>query len=243
MLIQPASSVTDAVLGVVALFAAYSLNGEGRTNARWRWAFVFIGAAALLGAVYHGFLEDMQPIGQYTWAAITILVAVSISFVLAATISTVLGEGRGKILLAVRTVSLAAFIVLALMGHAAVSTLVITEGGTMLIILGLWAMALWRREPGILMIVAAIVASGAGGVVRNLPISVDIGGWDFQGVAWFHIIQTMGIILLFVGVQRWAAARGLFKPKPKPAPQIIRPRFVLQSAPHDQMPTPDWAGD
>ncbi|MBM3925820.1 MAG: hypothetical protein FJ320_07520 [SAR202 cluster bacterium] len=207
MLIEPASSVTDAVLALAALFAASSLSGEGKTYTRWRWAFVFIGAAALLGAVHHGFLEETPSVARHTWAAITILVAISISFVLSATISTVLGEGRGKILLAVRTVSLAVFIVLAVMGHATMSTLMISEGGTMLIILGLWATALWKRTPVVTFIIASIVISGAGGVVRSLPVGVDIGGWHFGGAAWFHIMQTLGIVLLFFGVERWGYRR------------------------------------
>jgi hypothetical protein len=242
-LIQPASSVTDAVLGIVALLAALGLGGQSKTYARWRWAFVFIGLAALLGAVHHGFLEDTPSIARHTWAAITILVAVSISFVLAATISTVLGEGRGQALMVVRSVSLGVFIVLALLGETAVSTLVITEGGTMLIILGLWAMAMSRREPGVLLIVAAMVVSAAGGVVRNLPVGIDINGWYFGSDAFFHMIQTLGIFLLFVGVRRWRPAAGSAVEMDVPVGQVVRPTFILMDVPRNHMPTPDWAGD
>ena len=133
-LMEPASSLTDLVLGIIAIGAALTLRGKGRTRFLWRNTFAFIGIAGLMGSVHHGFLKPYPMIATASWSAISLAVAIALSFLLAATVAAVLGEGRGRVLLGVRTACLVASLVLAILGRMTILTLLITEGFVMVMV-------------------------------------------------------------------------------------------------------------
>ena len=65
----------------------------------------------MLGGVHHGFIVSHESIANITWSSITVLVAIAITFIFAATVATVLGEdGRVNPLLFVRLAGLAVFV-------------------------------------------------------------------------------------------------------------------------------------
>ena len=116
MLDEPASSVTDFALGVLAIGAILGLARRGNVNPHWPRAFVFIAIAAVLGGIYHAFIVSHETAADITWSTITVLVAIAITFLFAATVATGLGDDRrAKPLLVVRLASLAVFVVLAIL--------------------------------------------------------------------------------------------------------------------------------
>ena len=208
MLVEPASSITDFALGIVALSAALGLGKSSGVHPNWRWAFLAIGVGGLLGGIYHGFIVSHETIAEASWSTISLVIAVAISFILAATVATVLGEGRGRPLLAIRTACLVAFLILAILGHATLTTLVITEGLAMIAVLVLWAHA-WRiGQPGVGLVIIAILASMLAGAVRGSGIHGTFGGWEFDPDALYHLAQMPGLALLYVALRRRAHALG-----------------------------------
>ena len=186
MLLEPASSVTDFALGVLAIGAALMVERKERVNHHWRFAFLFMGVAAILGGVHHGFIGPGGPSGAVSWAAIILSVAVAISFLLSATIASVLGEGRGRPLLIIRGVSSFAFFILVILGRATITTLLITEGLAMTMVVLLWLYA-WRLEqPGVALVLAAIGASVLAAAVRGSSVHVTLG-WEFDPNALYHL--------------------------------------------------------
>ena len=143
MLLEPASSVTDFALGVLAIGAALLIERNERVNHHWRLSFLFIGLAAILGGVHHGFIGPDGTAGAVSWAVIILSIAVAISFLLSATIASVLGEGRGRPLMIIRGVSLLAFLILVILGRATLPALLVTEGLAMIMVVLLWVHA-WR---------------------------------------------------------------------------------------------------
>ena len=201
MLLEPASSVTDFVLGVLAIGAALLIARDEKVNSHWRLSFLFIGLAAILGGVHHGFIGPDGTAGAISWAAIILSIAVAISFLLSASITSVLGEGRGRPLLVIRGVSLLAFFILAFLGRATIPALLITEGLAMVMVVLLWLHA-WRLEqPGVALVLAAIGASVLAAVVRGSSVHFTLG-WEFDTNALYHLAQMPGIILLYVAVRR-----------------------------------------
>ena len=201
MLLEPASSVTDFALGVLAIGAALLVERKEQAHHHWRLTFLFMGLAAILGGVHHGFIGPDGTLGAVSWAVISLTIAVAISFLLSATIASVLGEGRGRSLLIIRGVSLFAFFILVILGRATITTLVITEGLAMTMVVLLWLHA-WRLEqPGVALVLAAIGASVLAAAVRGSSLHVTLG-WEFDPNALYHLAQMPGIILLYVAVRR-----------------------------------------
>ena len=201
MLLEPASSVTDFALGALAIGAALLVERKEQVHHHWRLSFLFIGFAAILGGVHHGFIGPDETPGAVSWAIISLSIAVAISFLLSATIASVLGEGRGRPLLVIRGVSLFAFFILVILGRASIPTLLITEGLAMTMVVLLWVHA-WRLEqPGVALVLVAIGASVLAAAVRGSSVHVTLG-WEFDTNALYHLAQMPGIILLYVAVRR-----------------------------------------
>ena len=201
MLLEPASSLTDFALGVLSIGAAILVRRNDQAHHHWRLTFLVIGFAAILGGVHHGFIDPDGRTGAVSWAIISLTIAVAISFLLSATIASVLGEGRGRPLLVIRGVSLFAFLILVILGRASILTLVITEGLAMIMVVLLWLHA-WRLEqPGAGLVLFAIGASVLAAVVRGSSAHVTLG-WEFDTNALYHLAQMPGIILLYVAVRR-----------------------------------------
>ena len=201
MLHEPASSVTDFALGALLFGALLGLVGKANVSSHWPRAFFFAGMAAMLGGVYHAFIISHERSADITWSTITVLVAIAITFIFAATVATVLGEdSRAKPLLLVRLASLAVFVLLAILGHASTGTLMITEGLAMIIVLFLWTYA-WRQgHAGVGLVLVAIAASMVAGVVRGIPVSFFLGGWEVDEQSLYHVAQMPGLTLLYVGL-------------------------------------------
>src|SRR3954454_11600458 len=122
MLSEPAPSLTDLALGLVALALAARATTAGLSRS-WRTMMWWAAAAALAGAVHHGFVTRSARWTGPSWAAISAMVVITISFALAATVKDVLGPGRRRVFWALRTASLGAYLVLALFGHYGITTI------------------------------------------------------------------------------------------------------------------------
>ena len=217
MLSQPAASLTDFALGVVIVALAVSVRALD-VNRYWPRTLWWAGAAALAGALHHGFVTYSDTWAGPSWAVISGMVVVTISFLLAASVHDVLGAGRQKVFWLLRSVSLGAYIGLAAFGHYGVGTILACEGVTMVTILALWGVALRRRHPHAPAMLVALGASVLAGCVRALPADVtQVVGLD--PTSFYHLAQIPAMVLLYVALsatpvpranQRWAplAERG-----------------------------------
>ncbi len=199
MLLEPASAVTDLLLGLAAAALAWrSRRWPGRQR-YWCAAFAAAAVGALLGAAYHGGIKSDATVGPFTWTVITLCLAVMVSFLLAGTVAIVVGPNRASFWLWLRSAGLAVYAVAALSGHAGLNTLLLSESLTMTAILLLWWRA-WRRGvPRSGTVVLAIAASAIGGAIRVAPISLRLG-WTFNSTALYHLAQIPGLLLLYVGI-------------------------------------------
>ena len=80
MLLEPASSVTDFALGLLAIGAALLVARDEKVNYHWQLSFLFMGLAAILGGVHHGCIGPDGTSGAVSWAVIILFIAVAISF-------------------------------------------------------------------------------------------------------------------------------------------------------------------
>ena len=199
MLVQPAKSLTDLLLGVVVVLLAAQV---GRSSGRfWSAAFWCTGIAALAGAVHHGVIVRWPAWARLSWALISILVVVGISYLLAATVVEVLGPGNGRVFWVLRSVSLVAYAFLALTGHAGVAAILACESLTMVSVLVLWGLAAYRRHPLAGPVILAILASGLAGLTQALSPGVT-ENVRLDPTSAYHLAQIIGMVLLYRAVTR-----------------------------------------
>jgi hypothetical protein len=194
VLSQPAPALTDLALAVVTLNLAVAAARAGVARL-WRRTLWWAGAAALAGAVHHGFVTYSPRWSGPSWALISGMVVVTVSFGLAATVHDVLGPGRRRAFWVLRLLSLGAYAGLALFGHYGVGTILACEGVTMVTILVLWCLAMRRGHPRAPAMLLALGACVAAGCVRALPSHVVPGGLD--AISLYHLAQIPGIVLLY----------------------------------------------
>lgn len=205
-LVEPASSLTDFALGILALFAASRLGARGSNDSHWRWFFVWVGIAGIWGGFHHGFVAAHETAAAVSWSAISLLVAVAISYLLVASVNSVLGKGRGQPLLIIRGISLAVFFSLVISGNATVTTLLLTEGVAMAIVIGLWVRAWQQEQPGAGLVLAAIFLSLLAAALKVSGVQFTLGGWEFDPNSIYHVAQMPGICLMLLAIRRRADA-------------------------------------
>jgi uncharacterized protein DUF6962 len=198
MLSEPAPALTDLALGVVTLVRAVAMRPVD-VNRYWKRTLWWAAAAALAGAVHHGFVTYSDTWAGPSWAVISGMVVVTISFTLAATVYDVVGPGRRRVFWVLRSLSLGAYAALALTGHYGVGAILACEGVTMVAILALWGVALSRHHPRAPAMVLALGASVVAGCARALPAGVtDVVGLDPTSV--YHLAQIPAMVLLFMAL-------------------------------------------
>jgi len=198
MLSEPLPALTDLALGLVALLFAVRGAGAG-VGRTWRRMFWWAAIAALAGAVHHAFVTFSDAWTGPSWALISAMVVITISYALAATVEDVLGPGRGRIFWALRMASLLAYAVLAAFGYYGVSTIVACEGVTMASVLVLWVLAYRRAMPGSGPMLVALAANVVAGITRAMPSSLtELVGLD--PVSLYHLAQIPPMALLYVAI-------------------------------------------
>src|SRR5689334_25384262 len=102
------ASLTDLALGLVSLYLCVRLPGGTAASRYWRATFACAGVAALGGAVHHAVLVGDPRVARVSWAVVSSMVVVVMSFLLAASVIEVLGRSRAVGFWALRLVGLVA---------------------------------------------------------------------------------------------------------------------------------------
>jgi hypothetical protein len=194
------ASLTDLALGLVTLYLVPRLPRDVEGARYWRAAFAWAAVTALVGAVYHGFLVDVPRAGEVTWAVMSTMVVLVMSFLLAASVVQVLGRSRAIVFWPLRLLGVAAYAVVAATGHPSITAIMLCESITMACVIGLWVWAGLRRDPSGRPMLVAIGVSIAGALLRLVPGAAALLGLDPDSA--YHIGQIVGMVLLFRAVAR-----------------------------------------
>lgn len=200
MLSEPALSLTDLVLGAVTLGLAARVRTFEGLHRSWFLTFLWTGIAAIAGFVHHGWVTFSDTVAGPSFAVVSMMVVLAVSYLLSATVHEVLGPGRRTAFWALRLASLGAYAALAIAGRAGASSILLAESVTMVMILALWFIALRRGNPLAKPVIAAFVVSGAAAIVQAMPPERRLVGLD--PVSLYHLFQIPGLVLLYVAVAR-----------------------------------------
>jgi hypothetical protein len=179
-------SLTDLALGLVTLYLVRRLPRGGEVSRHWRTAFAWAAGTALAGAVYHGVFVGIPRVNHLSWAVMSSMVVVVVSYLLAASVVHVLGRSRARVFWLLRSVGLVAYVVLAATGHASITAIMWCESLTMASVLGLWIWAWLRHHPMGRPMLVAIGASIAAAMLRLVPGAADVrlAGLPELALAW-----------------------------------------------------------
>ena len=204
VLTQPAQALTDLLLGLIVVCLAAGLRNVPARHGYWRAAFWWAGIGALGGFLHHGVLVRWPAVGKVSWAVVSVMVVVAVSYLLAATVEEVLGPGHGRAFWALRAIGLLAYVTIAISGHAGVTAMLYCESLTFASILVLWGVAAHRGHPLARPVLYAILASGAAAGSRALSPAVT-GLVNLDPTSAYHLAQIAGMVLLYRAVS--SAAR------------------------------------
>jgi len=201
-LTQPVTFATDCALGLAALVGAFFLardcRGPGRLPVRlWAVGFLALGAAAFLGATWHGFSVHLAaPSAKLVWKA-TLAGTGCASFLLVAGASFGSLARRAAIgVTAAAAAKLGVFLFWAA-SHDEFDGVILDSAAAMAAILILQGMA-WtrRRARSAPWIAAGILLSFGAAAVEALGFSP---GKQFSHDDLYHVIQIGALYLLYRG--------------------------------------------
>jgi hypothetical protein len=194
VLVQPMPSLTDLALGLVNVCLVRRLP-RGELSKHWRAAFAWAAGTALAGAVYHGVFVGIPGVNALSWALMSIMVVVVVSYLLAASVVQVLGRSRPVVFWLLRSVGLVTYVVIAATGHASIRAIMWCESLTMATVVGLWIWAWRRHHPMARLMLVAIGASIAAAMLRLVPGAAALTGLDPD--SGYHLGQIGGMVLLY----------------------------------------------
>jgi hypothetical protein len=196
VLTQPTQALTDLLLGLVVIGLAIALHRVPAVQRYWRAAFWWAGIAALAGFVHHGFIARWPDVARVSWAIVSVMVVLAVSYLLAATVEEVLGPGHARAFWLLRSIGVLAYAGLAATGHAGITALLACESLTMAFVIGLWSWAAYQGYPLARPVLLAIAASAAAAGTKAL--SPKLTGYVYlDPTSTYHLAQIVGMVLLF----------------------------------------------
>ena len=211
------AGITDLVLAVVLAGCALRLWRVPDVHRYWPLTYLCACASSLVGAAHHLLFAGSQRASDLSWLAVGVLVAVAISYLLAATATVLLDRPRALLVIRLRIAGLVAYLsATAVLGIGRATPLVLCESVTMAAIVGLWLWARHAGRPGAGRMVAGIGASAASAAVFVLPASYPVRAVGLDASSVQHLGQIPGLLLI-----AGAVAAGLVACE-SPAPRFVR---------------------
>lgn len=199
LLAEPASSLSDALLGAVALGAAAALGRRGKADPTFTACLGAMGSAAAWGAVHHASITPTSRLRGRSWAAIATMLAGGIGLLFAASARATLPAPAARRVAPLGAIGPAVYLALATSGRRDMNTMVAAQGLSMAGIVGMWIAATARRKPGALPGLTAVGLSAAAAGARSIPRSA-LERVKLDPDSAYHLAQTPGVLAL-----AWAA--------------------------------------
>jgi hypothetical protein len=191
------AGLTDLVLGAVLIGCAALLQRTQGVHRYWALMWWSAGAGALAGTAHHLIFDHSARAADLSWVVVGVLVAVALSYLLAATATAILDERWARLVIRVRVLGLLAYAAwMALAGIGRTAPLVLSESVTMAAIVGLWCYGWYigRPEAGRVLVAIAVLALSAVFFVLPAGIFPSSVGLDARSLQ--HLAQIPGVLLL-----------------------------------------------
>ncbi len=188
------AGVTDLVLGAALFTCAARLQRSAQAHRYWALALWSAGGAAFAGSAHHLVFAGSARAADLSWVVVGVLVAVAISYLLAATATATLDERLARVVIRVRIAGLLTYAaVMVIVGIGRTAPLVFSESATMAAVVGLWCYGLYVGRPGAGRMLVAIAVLAASAVFFAFPAEF-FPILDARSLQ--HLGQIPGVVLL-----------------------------------------------
>jgi hypothetical protein len=195
---EVAAGVTDLLLGAVLLGCALRLQSAPGVHRYWALMFWTAGAGAFAGTVHHLVFHGSPAAADLSWVVVGVLVAVAISYLLAASATDLVDPRTARVFIWLRVGGLVAYlVVISTLGVGRTMPLVLSESVTMASVVALWCYGLHKGHPRARRMLLAIVVSALSALAMVLPAQQAIRGYTgLDARSLQHLAQIPGVLLL-----------------------------------------------
>jgi hypothetical protein len=194
---EVAAGVTDLLLGAVLVGCAGRLQRTAGVHRYWAVMLWSAAAAAVAGAAHHLLFHGTRRASDLSWVVVGVLVAVAISYMLAASAAVLFGRRLARIVIGLRVGGLLAYlVVIATTDVGRTGPLLLSESVTMTAIVGVWFYALRVRHPGAGQMLAAIAVCALSAVFFAFPAGTLSRTVGLDARSLQHLGQIPGVLLI-----------------------------------------------
>jgi hypothetical protein len=183
MITEPATLVTDYLLGLLSIWLAFKVV---RVSPLWALGFVALALAAFLGGTWHGLVPS-----DALWKATVVAAGVASFGMLAGSILAASTGTARVLLLALAAIKLLAYLAW-ILGHGEFIWVIVDTGVALAIIAALY---LWRFNGWML---AGVAVSALAGAVQASGFALHR---HFNHNDLYHVIQIAALLFFYRGVR------------------------------------------
>jgi len=204
---EQTTAITDIILALIAFGGILLLCWNiANSSALWKiiiWstAFGWIGLAAALGAVTHGLVISPAAHNRL-WQLLNMSLALAVSLFVAGVVYDLRGLAVCLKVLPVMLIAGLGFFGATLLYPGIFFVFIVYEGLALIFALSAYIyLAVWGELAGAAFMAAGILISIlAAGIQANNSISLTLV-WQFDHNGIYHIVQTVGLLLLVYGIR------------------------------------------
>lgn len=207
---EQTTAATDALLALVAIFAAWYIKRIGQTEPFkmkvWWWVFSLLAAASLLGAVAHGF-KLAEWAQTWLWSLLYLALDGVIALFLLAVIYEIWGEQISRRFFPLG-LGLAATVFIVNLLCAEFVVFIIYEAVGMVLALFGYIWLTWQRTlVGAWYMAAGVFITLLAAVVQAGELFTFSFIWSFDHNGVYHLIQIVGVGFLLFGLRTSLSVR------------------------------------
>ncbi|MFN8434885.1 MAG: hypothetical protein U0V18_12735 [Anaerolineales bacterium] len=197
------TALTDVFLGILAAWGAAQLFAYADFRHQvWAWTFGLLAVASFLGAIAHGFAMS-QKTNDRLWLPINLLLGLVLGLFVVGAFFDLSGEGVARKALPVMIALGFGFFLVTVWKPGTFMTFIAYEALAMFFALGVYGYLFFTSNlAGIGWMVLGVFVTIIAAVVQATGKAGKSIFWYFDNNGVFHLIQMVGIVLLFVGLKR-----------------------------------------
>lgn len=204
---EQTTAATDVILAVVALAVCIvtyksgkkSKPGKGRI---WAWAFGLLAFAAMTGAVVHGF-QMSDRLNYILWQPLNLALGLALSMFVVGVVYDITHGSLPKVVLPVMIATGSLFYLITLFIPGTFLVFILYEAVAMLFSLVVYIILGFRKQVrGAWLMALGIFITIIAAALQATEIVYLRCIWEFDHNGIFHLVQVVGLLVLFAGLRR-----------------------------------------
>lgn len=195
------TAINDVFMGLLAAFAALNISQlAGFRSDLWAWTFGLLAVSSFLGAVAHGF-QMSQRTNDRLWMPINLSLGLTLGLFVVASLFDLGGEQLARVALPIMLAVGVGFFLFTLWKPGTFMTFLAYEALAMIFALGAYGYVFFNDSlagagwlaVGIFVTILAALVQATGKAGKGIV-------WYFDNNGVFHVVQMLGLVLLWLGL-------------------------------------------